>query len=321
MNGNITNLAGKLFGSLTVISRATGIGKTKRVSWLCRCSCGKEKIVLSQNLSRGDTKSCGCKSWKNELIGSRFGRLTVMDRAESKRGATRWDCKCDCGKDVTVYWYALKRDQTKSCGCLAIENRTKHGLHKTRFYNIWCGIASRGKGNSRAKAYANVKICERWLTFENFKDDMYESYLKHVEEFGEKHTTIERKENSKGYELSNCVWATFIQIAISGKSGIIEIFEPTDNEHDSLSINNLGAKKIVASLKISTFCKENNVDLLKLDVEGCELDVIMDMIIYDIKPKIICLEIHKESEEMLFIKLLPNYTYERLDNTFTFILK
>jgi len=116
-------------------------------------------------------------------------------------------------------------------------------------------------------------------------------------------------------------WATFIQVAVSGKTGPIDIYEPEDNKHDSWSINNAGIKRIVASLKISDICQSQAVDLLKLDIEGCELDVIMNMIIFSIKPKILCIEIHKEIEEPVIIELLHDYSYEKSDKTFTFVLK
>lgn len=55
---NLVNLTGQKFGRLTVLSRAENRGK--QVCWLCRCSCGKEKIVSGNNLKAGHVRSCGC---------------------------------------------------------------------------------------------------------------------------------------------------------------------------------------------------------------------------------------------------------------------
>jgi hypothetical protein len=52
------DLTGQRFGRLTVVSRVENI--KDRTAWLCRCDCGKEKIVRGYSLRLGDTKSCGC---------------------------------------------------------------------------------------------------------------------------------------------------------------------------------------------------------------------------------------------------------------------
>lgn len=53
-------MIGSQFGLLTVISRA-GIDAHRQAKYLCRCECGQEKVVLSGNLKKGNTTSCGCK--------------------------------------------------------------------------------------------------------------------------------------------------------------------------------------------------------------------------------------------------------------------
>jgi hypothetical protein len=55
------SLIGQRFGKLTVVERVQNIGS--QAGWLCRCDCGGEKIVASQRLRRGETKSCGCARW------------------------------------------------------------------------------------------------------------------------------------------------------------------------------------------------------------------------------------------------------------------
>lgn len=55
----VQDLAGKLFGRLTVIS-FSGRHANGKTMWLCRCECGKEVAVVSGSLKSGNTKSCGC---------------------------------------------------------------------------------------------------------------------------------------------------------------------------------------------------------------------------------------------------------------------
>ncbi len=58
------NLVGKKFGRLTVL-RFVDKNQWGNYRWLCRCGCGKEKIILGYNLIRGSTKSCGCLHTKH----------------------------------------------------------------------------------------------------------------------------------------------------------------------------------------------------------------------------------------------------------------
>lgn len=52
------------------------------------------------------------------LVGQRFGMLTVVEQAASgKDGKRRWVCQCDCGKETTVLGQNLTRGGTVSCGC------------------------------------------------------------------------------------------------------------------------------------------------------------------------------------------------------------
>lgn len=52
-------MIGLVFGKLTVLSES-GRSKDKQKMYLCRCECGKEKIVIAGNLRKGNSTSCGC---------------------------------------------------------------------------------------------------------------------------------------------------------------------------------------------------------------------------------------------------------------------
>ena len=54
-----TDLTGIRVGQLTVI-REAGKDKFRHIKWLCKCDCGNETIVLSDNIKRKHSKSCGC---------------------------------------------------------------------------------------------------------------------------------------------------------------------------------------------------------------------------------------------------------------------
>lgn len=53
------NRIGDRYGRLTVIEYAGKDHRGKHL-WLCKCDCGNTKVVVSDNLSSGKSKSCGC---------------------------------------------------------------------------------------------------------------------------------------------------------------------------------------------------------------------------------------------------------------------
>ena len=52
-----------------------------------------------------------------DLTGQRFGRLTVVSRAENIGRDTAWLCRCDCGNEVTVRTCYLRKGEKRDCGC------------------------------------------------------------------------------------------------------------------------------------------------------------------------------------------------------------
>lgn len=65
--GKTIDITGKRFGNLVAIrydhSKTQKCGSCVQY-WLFRCDCGKEKIILKQNVVRGRIVSCGCQQHK-----------------------------------------------------------------------------------------------------------------------------------------------------------------------------------------------------------------------------------------------------------------
>lgn len=114
------------FNRWTVISRAES-NKRGEAMWLCRCDCGKEKVVQGYSLRNGLSKSCGClqketvkKIHFEDLTGQTFGHLTALEYCgKDNSGASLWKCECSCpAKTITIARTSdLKSGKKVSCGC------------------------------------------------------------------------------------------------------------------------------------------------------------------------------------------------------------
>jgi len=111
------NEIGNRYGKLSVIERVKNKGT--QATWKCKCDCGNETIVRGGNLRSGNNKSCGCLYETAEILGQRYGKLIVIKRVgQNKHGLVLWECQCDCGNKTVVSGVNLRRNSTKSCGCV-----------------------------------------------------------------------------------------------------------------------------------------------------------------------------------------------------------
>lgn len=107
-----------------------------------------------------------------DLAGQKFGRLNVIKFTGSDRyGTAEWLCKCDCGDSIVVRGTALRRGNTKSCGCLQKEGaRTRFN----KYFFIKNTLYGGKYDNMEYNEYTGQK--EKNFYFDQFGDSYLEMH-------------------------------------------------------------------------------------------------------------------------------------------------
>lgn len=140
-----------------------------------------------------------------DLTGNKYGRLTVLYYTRMGKKQAKWMCECECGNKTEVFGSAIVGGGTKSCGCLLkINSHRTHGMSNTRLYSVWKWMRMRCErpGTNSYDRYGGrgIKVCDRWLEFENFYEDMGDTYQEGLQ--------LDRIDFDGNYCPENCKWST-----------------------------------------------------------------------------------------------------------------
>lgn len=132
--------------------------------------------------------------------GMRFGRVVLTEKLDARR----WACVCDCGATVRKDIGNLPRTNTCGHKCLFNPLR-KHGGVGSKEYRTWKNIKTRCTNPSyvQAKDYSGrgVYMHPDWM-------GSYETFISHIGPAPSNAHTVDRLDNSKGYEPGNVAWVT-----------------------------------------------------------------------------------------------------------------
>jgi hypothetical protein len=144
----------------------------------------------------------------NDLTGKVFGRLTVKRRRKknNKYNQAVWICACSCSPTVEreVQGDQLRDGGTTSCGCFRREfRRLKEGeASRNRLYRRYKSQADPKLGfdltieQAEALFKGDCHYCGQAPKQVSYAENMYGEYV---------YNGIDRRDNSKGYTVENCV--------------------------------------------------------------------------------------------------------------------
>lgn len=208
---NDTSEIGKQYGNWKVleIAKVEQSTKNKFRYFKCLCKCGLIENVRADGLRNG--KSIQCRACREkefhinpyEFIGTKIGKLKILKEVENKKLL----CECECGKQELKSASILKNKKSLKCHLC---NVTKHGYENSPTYNTWRYMKARCNNikNHNYSLYGGrgIKICDRWLDFKNFLEDMGER---------PENMELDRIDTNGNYEKSNCRWATKSENALN----------------------------------------------------------------------------------------------------------
>ena len=168
----------------------------------------------------------------NDLTGKKFGKLTVIERAENRGKKVCWLCLCECGEKHITVGTRLTKGLCKSCGCLCGVS------HTNRIYII------------------DDLPNEEWVTIKKFPN--YEvSNMGRVRNAKTKY--IRKDRDLKGYRQIGFKIKSKIKLCLVHRL-VLENFKPCDNM-ENLEVNHLDENKSNNKLENLEWCtRQENVN-------------------------------------------------------------
>lgn len=220
------------------------------------------------------------KQKRTDLVGKKFGRLTVIqDTLErAKDGCVIWKCQCDCGNFCEKSTKLLNTGHAKSCGCLHIESARQRGV------NSCIDLTGRifGKLTVLRKSNNRCGTCVKWICkcqCGNVTEVSSQNLLKNLTKscgcikysIGEKNISFILDENNILYKKEYCIKELgnkrFDFAILNNKNEVVRLIEYDGPQHyrDTKFFDDytLERRKEMDSQK-NNWAKEHKIPLVRI---------------------------------------------------------
>lgn len=218
-----SDLSGQRFDMVTVLCPVGR--KHGYIEYLCKCDCGNEVKLGSNQLRKECRHSCGCHRLKNVPVeGHKYNHLTAIKPV----GGGKFLFRCDCGIEKEISGYHVVKGLTISCGSCEFhikemsEKSRTHGLSDTRFYEQYRGMLKRcydcNAINYKDYGGRGITVCDEW------RNDPAAFRDWAIENGWEEGLTLDRVNNDGPYCPTNCRWVTTKEQAKNKRSNLLLSF-------------------------------------------------------------------------------------------------
>lgn len=140
----------------------------------------------------------------NNIIGNKYGKLTVIQKLRSSKYGIVWLCSCECGNIRESIGVNLKLGKTVSCGCGRRGNNSAHfSGYKEIGSHYWGHLLSNAKIRGIDVSITKEEV---WDLYEKQNRRCALTGIPIIIATKNQTASLDRIDNSKNYEIDNLQW-------------------------------------------------------------------------------------------------------------------